>query len=189
MPGDDGQHRIDDQFGRLAEIVELGGRLAGAQPLERHVRLDDFRLGQAGAEQALRVGRQEGPLDADPLRLPPELAHVVDRLQHGVGARPHRGVDFRHPEAAEVALVGLHRMAEIAGELRVTLRVDEEGQIAADADRVEMIEEEEPVAAEQVLDVVLRRDDEEVDARLVHQLVEKVGVERNPVRHGRPAGL
>ena len=50
-----------------------------------------------------------------------------------------------------------------------------------------MIEEEEPVAAEKILDVVLGRDDERVDPRFLQERVQPAGVERNWPRGGRRA--
>ena len=56
----------------------------------------------------------------------------------------------------ELLLVELHPVPDIGRLIRAAFDVDQKRQIAADADRVEMIEEEEPVAAEEILDVVLR---------------------------------
>src|SRR5579871_4595147 len=79
-------------------------------------------------------------------------------------------------------------MAEICGTRRVALGIDEERQVAADADRVEMIEEEEAIAAEEVLDVVLGGDEEHVDAGLVHELVERRCIERQGGCRGLAVG-
>ena len=76
-------------------------------------------------------------------------------------------------------------MPDIDRLLRAAFDVNEKGQIAADADRVEMIEEEEPVAAEQILDVVLGGDDRRVHARFVKQIVEARAVERQRSGAGR----
>ena len=61
-------------------------------------------------------------------------------------------------------------------------RIDEQRQVAADPDRVEMIEEEEAVPADKVLDVVLGRDDQDVDAGLVEEIVELRRIERRALR-------
>ena len=66
----------------------------------------------------------------------------------------------------------------------MALRIDEDRQITADADRVEMVEEEEPVSAEQILDVVFGSHDQRIDAGFLHQFVETLGVERR--RNGHP---
>ena len=76
-------------------------------------------------------------------------------------------------------------MPDIDRLLRAAFDVNEKGQIAADADRVEMVEEEEPVAAEQILDVVLGGDDRRVHARFVKQIVEARAVERQRSAAGR----
>ena len=72
-------------------------------------------------------------------------------------------------------------MAEEAGLLRLALGIDEDRQIAAQPHRVHGFEEERAMAAEQVLNIVLRGRDQDVDAGFVHQPVEQRGVERGGV--------
>jgi hypothetical protein len=69
---------------------------------------------------------------------------------------------------------------DIDGALRRALEIDEEREVAAEAARVLRVEEEEAVATEQVLDVVLRRGDQDIDADFVEQRVEAVGIEGEP---------
>ena len=165
-------------------MVQFLGRLDRAQAFERELRLDELRLRQSGAQHALGVGGQEGALDADAFRFRPERRELLDRELHSVGAGARRRVEGRDPESVQLPLIILHRMPNIGRALRMALRIDEERQIAADADRVEMVEEEEPVSAEQILDVVFRRHDQRVDAGFLHQFVETAGVERR--RDGHP---
>ena len=66
----------------------------------------------------------------------------------------------------------------------MAFHVEEDRQVAADADRVEMIEEEEPVAAEKILDVVLGGDDQGIDPGVLHQRVQPACVERDGRRGG-----
>jgi hypothetical protein len=64
-------------------------------------------------------------------------------------------------------------------------------KIAADADRVEMIEEEEPVAAEKILNVVLGRDHHGIHAGLVEERVQSGAVKSRRRGFGlreRPCG-
>ena len=71
------------------------------------------------------------------------------------------------------------RWPKNAGLLRRALGIDEDRQVAADSPIASMLlEEEGAMAAEQVLDVVLRGRDQHVDAGLVHPMVEAGGVER-----------
>ena len=63
--------------------------------------------------------------------------------------------------------------------LRRPLGVDQQRQIAADAHGVHIVEEDGAVAAKQVLDVVLRVGDQHIDAGIVHEPVEVLGVEGN----------
>ena len=111
---------------------------------------------------------------------------MLDRRRH----RPLRapGADeLGHPEPAQLALEVLHRVADIGGILGLAADVDEDRQVAAEADRVEMREEEEAVgAADEILDVVLRGGEEDVDACLVEQRVQMAAVEGE--RESRAAG-
>ena len=70
-------------------------------------------------------------------------------------------------------------MAEIARFFRRPLGIDQHRQITADADRIHVVEEVRAMPAQQILNVVLRRGDDDVDAGLVHQPVEALVVERN----------
>ena len=90
-----------------------------------------------------------------PTRFTPAQAFEDDRTRlRGIEARS-RGLESRGPELPEVLLIRFHSVTDISRLVRAAFDVDEERQIAADADRVEMIEEEEPVAADEILDVVL----------------------------------
>jgi hypothetical protein len=87
-------------------------------------------------------------------------------------------VEVGDPEAAELLLVALHRSADVPGVQRPALDVDEERQVAAETVRVHVVVEEEPVAAQQVLDAVLARDEQGVQSGVLHQPVEAARVER-----------
>ena len=93
--------------------------------------------------------------------------------------RPGGEIEVLGPELAELLLVGLHAVAHIGGGLGLALLVDDGRQIAADADRIHGLEEEEFVVAEQVLHVVLGGGDEHVDAGIVQKFVEMIDIERN----------
>ena len=74
-------------------------------------------------------------------------------------------------------LVAFKAMAEERRLLRRALGVDQQRQIAADAHGVHVVEEDGAVAAQQVLDVVLGVGDQDIDAGIVHEPVEALGVE------------
>jgi hypothetical protein len=58
-------------------------------------------------------------------------------------------------------------------------------QIAADAERIHVVEEERAVPAQQVLHVVFRCGQQNVHAGIVHQAIEPCGIERDGGRfHG-----
>ena len=147
------------------------------------MRLDEFDLRKRPAQQIVRVGRQERALNADALQRQADFGEVVGGQLRGVEAGASGGL-ARHPELAEIALVGFHGMADIGAEIGAAFDIDQDRQIAADPDRIKVVEKEEPIAAEQILDVVLRRDQRRVDAGLIEQRVEAVVVERH---RGSPA--
>src|ERR1700722_13759755 len=96
---------------------------------------------------------------------------MINNTLPGIKARS-RCLQRRSPELPKVLLVSFHSVPDIDRLVQAAFDVDEERQIATDADRVEMIEEEEPVAAEKILNVVLGRDHRRVHAGLVEERVE-----------------
>ena len=136
-----------------------------------------------GMSSAASAGRK-GALDADALHIRGELCEMIDRELRGIEPRSRR-LEDGGPELAQLLLVGFHPVPDIDRLLRAAFDVDEKGQIAADADRVEMVEEEEPVAAEQILDVVLGGDHRRVHARLIEETVKARAVERQRSGAGR----
>jgi hypothetical protein len=70
-------------------------------------------------------------------------------------------------------------MADKGGAFRFALRIDEDRQVAADAERVHVVEEVRAMTAEEILHIVFRRCHEDIDAGLVHQPIETIGVEWN----------
>ena len=110
-----------------------------------------------------------------------EPAHIIDGLFHDVDRAGAFDVDLRDPERLHLVLEILHAMAEEAGLLRRALGIDENRQVAAQSHGVHGFEEERAMAAEQVLDIMLRGRDQDVDPGLVHQPVEPRGIERGGV--------
>ena len=135
------------------------------------------QLEKLAAQHAFRVGRQEGGLDADPAHAVAQRPDVRHRLLHGRDAAGEAQVQGGRPQAAQLLLEGLHGAADVGGALRLALAVDQRRQVAGGADRIHGLEEEEPVAAQQILDVVLGRSDQHVDAGVVEQRVEAAGIE------------
>src|SRR5215469_12522191 len=97
---------------------------------------------------------------------------MIDGELRRIEARGAGRLEGRGPELSELLLIRLHPLADIRRLLRAAFDIDEQGQIAADPDRVEMIEEEEPIPAEEILNVVLRRDHHGVHAGFVQESVE-----------------
>ena len=134
-----------------------GNALRGTSPPEpaRH----EFR----------RVGGQKRPLNSDTPDFAPSLARCRSRAASSRGVAPASGTPGSRicPSPSR----RIHPVPDIGRLLRAAFDVNEKRRIAADADRVEMVEEEEPIAAEQILDVVLGRDHRRVHARLIEKTV------------------
>ena len=141
--------------------------------------VDEFRVGQRVAQRDVGIGRQERRLVADPPLLAPDLLQMLGCGLGRVDRAPEAGLHRRRPERVHLMLAGFHAVAEIAGMLGLALLVDQHGQIAAVADGIHRREEDEFVAAEQVLDIVLGARQQDVEPGVVHRPVDAVLVERN----------
>ena len=104
-------------------------------------------------------------------------AKMPGRKRNGVERSPTRGFDGWAPEATILGLRVLHYIPNIDGSFRDTFRIDKDRQVTADAESVEVVEEEKSVASQQILDVVLRRDQHDINAGIVQQRVEVMMVE------------
>src|SRR5215470_4078742 len=138
----------------------------------------------ANAERGAGIDRQERELGTDPAGLEARLADVIDRLLHDVDRAGRIGLRLRHPERLVLLLEALHAVTEERRLGRRAFRIDQDRQVAAQAHRIHGLEEEGAMTAEQVLHVVLRGHDQEVDAGLLHQAVEPIRIERDLGRHG-----
>ena len=87
--------------------------------------------------------------------------------------------DLGHPERLVLSLKAFRAVAEIGRLVGRALHVDEHRQIAGQTHRVHVVEEERAVAAEQILHIVLRGREQDIEAGLVHQPVEPVRIEGN----------
>ena len=143
------------------------------------MRVDDLAFRQGLAQRGIGVGGQERGLDPDAPDARTEPADVLDRELDRVDRAGGRGLDRRRPELAELVLERLEPIADVGGLFRPAAPIDQHRQITAHADGVHVIEEEEAVAAEQILHVVLRRDEKRVDAGVLQKLVEPGGIERD----------
>ena len=139
--------------------------------------------GSSRGHEFRRIGGQERALDADALHLRGKFCKMIDRELRGIEGRS-RSLEGRGPELPKVLLVGFHPVPDIGRLFRPAFDIDEKRQITADANGVEMIEEEEPIAAEEILDVVLGRDHHCVHAGLVKEIVKARAVKWKRCRFG-----
>ena len=135
------------------------------------MRFDERDPGELARHEFRRIGGQERTLDSDAFQTRSELSKMINNTLRGIKRRS-RGLQRRSPELPKVLLISFHSVPDIGRLVRTAFDIDQERQITADADRVEMIEEEEPVAAEKILNVVLGRDHRRVHAGLVEERVQ-----------------
>ncbi len=173
------QHGVDHGFRVDPQLLELLRALARAHALEHEHRVHDLAAGKCLAQRAARIHRQEAELGPDAARLGARLADMVDRLLHHVDRAGRRGLRLAHPEGIVLLLEAFQPVAEIGRPVGRALGIDEDRQVAAEPHRVHVVEKEGAVAAEQILHIVLGGREQQVDAGLLHQKVEPVGVERN----------
>ena len=83
------------------------------------------------------------------------------------------------PEFAELLLEILHAAADVGGILGLAFLVNDRRQVPRDAHGIHRVEKEEAITAEQVLNIMLRCSDEDVDPSVIEQLVECLGIERD----------
>src|SRR6266850_56299 len=81
------------------------------------------------------------------------------------------------PMRFAVTPLGLQPMADIAGLVGGALGVDHDRQIAADAERIHVIEEDRPLRIEHVLHIVLGGGQQHVEAGFLHQPIKLGGIE------------
>jgi hypothetical protein len=79
-------------------------------------------------------------------------------------------------------LIALHVVADEGRLVGLPLGIDHDRQIAADAERIHVIEEERPMPAQEILHVVLRGREQNVHAGVIHQAIEPCGIERDGMR-------
>ena len=184
---------FDDQLGREPQLLQFFRGLPHAQALEHEQRILDVRVGQRLAQRRLGICRNECELHADAVALLRKPAHVVGCLLHDIDRAAAFRIHFGDPERLDLGLIRLHAVAEIRGLVRRAFRIDESRQIAADPDRVHVIEKERAVAAEEILDIMLRCRDEYVEPGFFHEPVEQSGIEgrgavSRRVEHGPVSG-
>ena len=183
------QHGIDDAIRRDTQLFELIGAFVSALPLQHDKCVGDFDVREGATQRRTGIKRQKRHLDTDAARPKTELADMVDRLLHGIDRARRSGLRGRNPEWLDLPLITFQPMAEIGGLVHGALDVDENRQIAADPHGIHVVEEKGAVAAEQVLDVVFGRRDKHVQAGLIHEAIEPVGIKRDVGSEIRRLGL
>src|SRR5476649_1559580 len=116
-------------------------------------------------------------LHADACTLQTEPPQAVDGRVYDVQGPPESGFGRRAPEPTILDLRRLLIVAEICGRFRFSGDIEENREITAHAQGVEIREEEIAIAAQEILDVVLRRRQDGTDSRLLQQIVEVSSVE------------
>src|SRR5688572_22304454 len=98
---------------------------------------------------------------------------------HGVRRAIRSGLHYGRPKPAELLLEDFQAVCKVSTTCQAALQIYKDGEIAAHSEGVHVVEEDEAVAAEQVLNVVLRRHDEEVQLRVFQKAIEARRIERS----------
>src|SRR5918993_1171059 len=135
------------------------------------------------------------PITASMLSTTVSVASRSFRSSSGVlRARSRPSVHLRRPERTERMLETLGPMADIGGLFGRASRVGQNRQVAARPHGFHVIEEKRAMTAEQILHVVLRRRDSDVNTGLSHQMIQQMVVKGqgrdsvlvlDPSQHGR----
>src|SRR5262245_8339105 len=104
---------------------------------------------------------------------------MVDRLLHGIDGAGGIGLRLRDPERIVFLLKAFYAMPEISRLLPPALGIDEDRQIAAQSHRIHGLKEKGAMPAEQILHIVLRGREQDVDPGLVHQTIQAIRIEWN----------
>ena len=132
---------------------------------------------QAGPQRIHGVGREEGGFHTNRSAPDRQLPDMLDRKTDGIKRARCLWLDGRAPEAAKLHFRIFHQVPDVDGVVRPALGVDQDWQIAGDPDGVELVKEREPVATEQVADVMLGCDEQHVDPCRVEKTVQMAAVE------------
>src|SRR6516225_3062679 len=152
-------------------------RLSRTQPLQRKIGVDDLAIAESVLQQLCGVPRQEGRLDADLADRLSQSLDMLDGLLDCAEAVACGRLDDAGPKLAELLLVFFERVSDIGRVVGAALLIDQDRQIAADPEGIHVIEEEEAIAAKQILHIVLGGRQEDVDALVFEQGVESRRVE------------
>ncbi|MGY3421294.1 hypothetical protein ACVWZW_001769 [Bradyrhizobium sp. F1.13.4] len=136
----------------------------------------------SSAERPARIHRQERHLDPDPFQGHAGVADQADGPRDGIDRAVGLGPNLRNPRRRHGTLVGLQPVPDIHRVLRCALGIDQNRQIAADAKRIHVVEEDRALGTQQVLHIVLGGRDQDVEAGGLHQTVEFGGIEWNGPR-------
>ena len=83
---------------------------------------------------------------------------------------------MRHPEWRIFVLPLFHGVGDIGCLLALPLNVHDDWQVPAMTDGIHRRKEEEFVATQQVLDVVLRRNQKHIQSGIIHQAVQMIKI-------------
>ncbi len=170
-------HRRDHALRSLLEQRKFSGRFARAEPFQRYRGVNQFALGKGRTQHVGGVERKEGHFDADTNAGNIHFPDVRDRRLHRVGTGHPRSLGNRRPEPVQLLLEALEPVADEHRPVGMALGIDKHRQIAVEAYGVHRLEEEEPVSAQKIPDIMLRRRDQDIDARLFEQVVQLFRVE------------
>ena len=167
--------RSDD----FTQQVKLSARLVHAQALKGEIPVDDLHIRETILQNRVRIDWKEGSFDPHATDGATDPLDMREGEPHGVRCAIRSGFHDGRPEPAELLLEDFQAVREVSTVFKAALAIDEYRQIAAHAEGIHIVEEDEPVSTEQILDVVLGRHDEDLDPGVVQEAVETRGIERS----------
>src|SRR4051794_9913635 len=173
-----GLHGADDARGSLTDKLDLRCRLDRAQPFQHELPIEQLYIAELSTEKLPGVSGQKTWFNTHPPHAVTELFDMLDSSFGRVERSPARRLDDRRRNGSQLALETLHAITDIKRVFGPAPLINDDRKIAADADRIHRVEKEEAVATQQVLDVMPRGGDEDIEVRLPHQPVELRHIER-----------
>jgi hypothetical protein len=129
-------------------------------------------------QQPVGVHGKKGRFYSDSAAGLADLPKVFGRASSRIERTPGLGMERWRPKRMIVVFAAFHAVCDVGSVLGPPLLIDDNRQIAAMPDRIHGGEENEPIAAKQILCVVFGSDQQHVDAGLLHQQVEPAHLER-----------
>ena len=172
-------HRLDDVPRGHSQRLQLPGRLDRPEVLQHRHRIDPLHVGEQLLQLEVHLDRQERRLHADGRLVELCFLYPVRDERRRRGADPVAQLGVWHPDRIVHQLLLVEVGAEEERPFGLRLAVEDGGTVSTDAQLLHGVVEQAVVAARQVADVDVARDEQRVHPCRVHGPVEPGLVEGN----------